>query len=664
MQFKKTFLFFLIFISSSIIPIFAQTPCKTIRNKQAIKNYNEAQIIFKTKPKEASDLLEEALRLEPKYYHAYYSLGLLNIQFSERAKEENNLKFVPGYLSTAELYFTKSINVCPQYNNYLAYFYLGQLQYNAANHAKSKENLAIFIEKNKNETQLLDEAKKMQQKSQTYLNLLNNPVPFNPVKVKDICTGADELLPLITPDGSYIFYTRRNMKGGEMQEELTLSKRITPSDSSLELFSKGNPMTSPFNDGRNMGGATITIDNQNFFITICEYQREGYTSMKNCDIYLTQYLNNNWTPLKKLDNPVNTAVFEGQPSITADGKILYFSSNREGGYGGYDIYRALKDNNGNWTIVHNLGPTINTKGDEKTPFIHSDGQTLYFSSNGYTGMGGFDIYYTTLLQNKWTDPKNIGYPINTTNDELGFIVGTNGRNFYFSLRNANNQGDWDIYTSEMPNDAKPQKVILVKGSIDDDNGNDVSNAKVELRNINTNKTTNGFVDETTGNYAVATIVNKTDDRFIMTVKKEGYVYQSKYINPFEKLFEPPTTINVKIAKIQANKPYRLDDVNFDFNSSQLTVPTIAILENLVSFLIENKTLNIEIQGHTDNIGDDDFNLDLSNQRAKAVASYLMKKGISSKRLTYKGFGETTPITTNATEQGRAINRRVEFVIKN
>jgi outer membrane protein OmpA-like peptidoglycan-associated protein len=642
--------------------------CLEIKNQDAIKLYQEALGKPTYKLKEALNLLDRAVQLQTNFVDAYYKHA--ELCYSNANKMFQDTVFINGddiYFKMAEKGFLKVIELCPSFNYYMANFYLGQFYFYTHQYVKADKYLTIFMEHNNEKEIHYRQAKDMHSKVKMYLHMINNPVPFNPKPLLYICTNNDEYLPLISPDEEYLFYSRRFKKNPntayeEYVEELDISTRNW-SDSSEIIFNEGTPMSAPFNDGRNQGGATITIDNMHMYITICEFERAEHTSFKNCDIFSTDNINGKWSPLHRLGKEINDVnTFEGMPSITADGKVLFFASAREGGYGGLDIYKSVRDNDGNWGKAENLGPVINTAGDDKTPFIHSDSQTLYFSTNGRFGMGGFDIYYSQYSgKGQWSDPKNMGYPINTDKDEVGMMVSTNGKQIFFSSRDYNKDGNWDIYTANLYEAARPKKVLFVKGKLTDDNGHEVTNAHVGLTNISSKEYTEGLVDEHSGKYAVA--VPAKDENYLLTVRKDDFFFNSKLINSTDKKFDPPTTVNMKISQMEENKAIRLENVRFETDSYKLDEISKANINLLIDFMKENPNIKIVLHGFTDNQGGPEYNDILSNNRVKEVKEYMCSQGISSGRISYKGFGEKQPVSDNLTKKGRALNRRVEFIVK-
>ena len=335
-------------------------------------------------------------------------------------------------------------------------------------------------------------------------------------------------------------------------------------------------------------------------------------------------------------------------------------SDRNGGNGGYDIYKSVKDETGVWSDPINLGAKINSPGNEKSPFIHPDGKTLYFSSSGLPGLGGYDIFFSRLKgDSAWTRPVNIGYPINSPDDEVGFFVSTDGTKGFFASNKFEGKGGWDLYSFDLYPEARPEKIMFLKGTVKSESEVEPIKAKILLKNVTTKITSEIPMDTTTGNYVTVAPFNND---YIMTVKKEGYVYETRYISQYDSAYKSPATLDVEIQPIELNKPYQINDIYFGFNSYDLTPESLPVLDQLIEFLRDNPSVSIEIQGHTDNIGNDADNQRLSEDRAQSVYNYLNKGSISPDRLTFKGYGETMPVADNATEAGRAKNRRTVFII--
>ncbi|NJO87589.1 MAG: hypothetical protein HC831_00465 [Chloroflexia bacterium] len=340
----------LLFFFASSTHLFSQRgDCAEIKNQSAIKLCNEALAKPSNKYREAIALLNQAIILQKDYVDAYYAIG--EISYSQAVKtafNSNDIGKIDNLYDKAEDNFLKVIELCPSFNYYSAFYYLGEFYYTTREFEKANGFFEIFLEHNNENSEHFNSALKMVKNIEYYLELLKNPVPFNPSPLKDVCTDNDEYLPLISPDEELLFYSRRykvnpNTAFEKYVEELVFSSRNWD-DSSTFKFVRGIPMGEPFNDGRNQGGATITIDNNHLFITICEYERANYTSFKNCDIFTSDNIKGIWSPLRRLGKEINGInSFEGNAKYNdADGKVLFFASAREGGYGGIDIYKSEK----------------------------------------------------------------------------------------------------------------------------------------------------------------------------------------------------------------------------------------------------------------------------------------------------------------------------------
>ncbi|MCD4664728.1 MAG: hypothetical protein K8R68_05600, partial [Bacteroidales bacterium] len=401
------------------------TPCPEYKNTRADKIYDKAIKAFRQRNyTEAIRQMNNVTDIEPDYVDAYYVLGLIYIKESRM-----NLK-------EARKYFLNVIEICPDYDIY-AYYHLARITYGAQEYGKTYHYISIFLEDvDKIRTdEDYNEAIGLQDFSKFYDDMLKHPVPFNPKPVPGISTEFDEYLPIISPDNEFALFTRK-IRAPARRDDLTprvsFQERFMFSSRHDGEFERGQIMPFPFNKHDNEGGATLTIDNKVLYYTLCKYTKD--LRYYNCDICFSEYKNGVWSEIESIGDNVNLSnTWESQPSITSDGKTLFFVSDREGGYGGYDIYKTFKNEKNKWSDPENIGPVINTPGNEKSPFIHTDSKTLYFSSDGLMGMGGYDIFYSKLNEDEtWSEPKNIGYPINSYDDDVGFFVSTDGHNGYFA----------------------------------------------------------------------------------------------------------------------------------------------------------------------------------------------------------------------------------------
>ena len=624
-------------------------------SKKAEKYFEKAKQ-YSFRGKESYQLLIDAVNEDESYAEALSVLAYLNSK-----KDPSNIQ----NKSRTKSYYEKTRVACPAYRNYEATFWLAKYYYNEQEYTQTGQLLDEYVANAKAQKGSdLKEAIVLKKRIDQFRKIFDNPVPFNPKKVEGASTNDDEYLPMLSPDNQFLFFTRKAMVDsksvfGEQEKELFVQSRKKYDGS----YSTGIPLPTPFNNGSYQGGSSISINNKLLFITIVEQVPTRGQLFSNGDIYYSEFFNGHWGELKSIGSHINgRGTWEGQPSISADNKMLYFASARgEENFGGMDIYKTERQANGSWGPAINLGPNINTKGNEKSPFMHSDSYTLYFSSDGHPGVGGQDIFFTHINEfGKFETPTNLGVPINTADDEHGFMVSTDGNFGYFSS-NLTKQG-LDIYNFELPGFAKPEEVVFVKGSVASKDPDAAQGMTIELKNMATNKVVQGVVDQESGEY-VAVIAAKESQDVMMMAKKNGYAFTSQYINSDKDIVGKPRRVApMEFNPIETGETYQINNINFATDSYDLSNQVMNILNEFILFLQDNPAVKVSIQGHTDNVGDPKKNLELSTNRAQAVNNYLILEGIDPSRLSYEGFGEKKPIASNQTEEGRAKNRRTEFVI--
>jgi outer membrane protein OmpA-like peptidoglycan-associated protein len=649
---------------------FAQD-CPKVKNKKAQKKYDQAlELLRYRKLSDATLLLNEVVADEPEFIKAWWVLGDIN------SRQTNRFRHPQAAIDA----YTEVILICPSYKDYYAYFYLANLYFETEQYAAAKKTYDAFIaaESDRIKPEHKTQAKYYSRHSAFYEGIFKNKVPFNPQVVKGVSTlSKDEFQPLISPDNEYIYFTRVVSEHGGVAtsggvhrssrkvERFCFAQRINGQ------FGKGDLLPYPFNQTNNEGSATLTINNKEMFFVKCETLPNRYY---NCDIYTSKFENGEWSDIKPLGRAINTdQSWESQPSISSDGKTLYFVSNRPHpkAVGGVDIYISRRGADGKWSPATPLPEPVNTEGDEKTPFIHTDSQTLYFSSSdredpvtyelfhGHLGLGGYDIFFTRKEKGVWTQPKNIGYPINSKRNDLGFTVSTDGRLGYFASNKFSSDSTYNILSFELYEEARPQKVLFIKGTVKDEKTQEVpKETSIEVKNLETKEITQIEVDAS-GDYAAALVF---DADFVMTAKKQDYSYVSRYISQIDQKFQQPSEMNFEIKPIEVGETYKIEDIFFDTDSDVLRPISKIVIESFYEFLIENPSIHIEIQGHTDDVGSNQYNMELSNRRAQSVYNELLRLGIDASRMTFKGYGETKPVASNQTEAGRQQNRRTVFQI--
>ena len=600
--------------------------------------------------REAERYLMRAVNLNEEYADALYLLAELMLRKKELLK--------------AEALYAKLYEVCPDYKPEVAYF-LGLMYLERGRLAEAITLIQTFLDNPERSFGLDEEAKQALVEAKLRQRLFNNPVDFDPQPVEEVSTPADEYLATISPDQRYLFFTRRSRKKQRrdgpaarvrMVEEFSRAQRLPNGK-----FSRGEPLASPFNQNFNEGGPSITADNTELYFTVCQ-NLDGY---RNCDIYYAEQDEfGYWTTPRSIGDHINRRdTWESQPSVSAEGKALYFASNRDGGYGELDLYVVERLPSGDWSKPRNLGPEINTKRNEKTPFIHSDSQTLYFTSDGHPGLGGFDVFYAKQLSDSlWDEPVNIGYPINGKNDDLGLFVSLDGRTAYFASNKINDQNGWDLFSFTLPVEARPQEVALISGTVKREGIESDTATRIQIRNLRTREVTEIKADAQTGRYAKVVNVDREPADLIVSVKKRGAAFSSRYISGDSLQSGGVSKAKLRLASLEVGREYTLNDIRFASNSYALDEVARRVIDEFVLYLKDNPGLSADIQGHTDNVGDDQSNLTLSRQRAKSVYDYVVSQGVDPQRLSHHGYGEQRPIESNASEKGRAQNRRTVFVV--
>ncbi|HMU45763.1 MAG TPA: OmpA family protein [Chitinophagaceae bacterium] len=476
----------------------------------------------------------------------------------------------------------------------------------------------------------------------------NKNYVFNPVNLgSTINTSESEYFPSLTIDGNELVFTRRVRN---FNEDFFYSHK---KDSAWDI---ARPMEGNVNTEQNEGAQNISQDGQWLVFTGCN-RPDGFGS---CDIYISYNTPEGWSDAINLGGKINSDQWESQPCLSPDKRDLYFASKRFGGYGGIDIYVSHMQANGKWGEPENLGPTVNTSGDESCPFIHADNQTLYFTSNGLQGYGGNDLFYVRKGPGGvWSQPVNLGYPINTINDEGTLFIAADGKTAYYASDKSDSKGGLDIYSFELREDVRPYKTLWVKGQVFDKKTTKGLPSSVELIDMTTRQQITKVQTDETGHYLITLPVGKD---YVFNVNRRGYLFYSD--NFFMQQRSPDSTYekNIPLQPIETNASIVLKNIFFDVNKYDIKPESETELDILVQLLNDNPELKIEISGHTDNVGKPSDNMVLSNNRAKAVVDYLISKNISSKRLIAKGYGETQPIADNNTEDGRALNRRTEMKI--
>jgi outer membrane protein OmpA-like peptidoglycan-associated protein len=472
---------------------------------------------------------------------------------------------------------------------------------------------------------------------------------FEPHNLGDsINSKVSEYYPTITIDGNKLIYTRRVNNFNEDFYE---------SDKTNGAWSKSISLPGNINTNQNEGAQNISQDGQWLIFTGCNFP-EGHGS---CDLYISYLTADGWSTPENLGDSINTESWESAPSLSPDKRDLYFSSRQPDGYGGSDLYVSHRLLNGRWSMPENLGPAINTIGDEGTPFIHADNQSLYFTSSGHPGYGGDDLFVTRKGPGgTWSKPENLGYPINTIENEGSLVISADGKTAYYASDRADSRGGLDLYSFEMREDIRPAPTTWVRGRVFDRKTNKGLPSSVLLTDLATRDVVSKLQTDETGNYLITLPKGKD---YAFNVRRRGYLFYSENFSlDKNQLADSAYQIDIPLQPLEANAAIVLKNIFFESNKYELKSESEAELNEVVQLMRENPTLRIQISGHTDNSGKATDNQGLSENRAKAVTNYLVAKGVPATRLIYKGYGDTQPIAENATPEGRAKNRRTELSV--
>ena len=623
-----------LFVVSSV---FAQYDASRI-NKKAIESYNRGlEHAQDGNFKEALKWLQESIQKDPNYLEAYLSLAGVYGQMKNREQSvefyEKAFRIDSNYTSDYRLPYAINLAGLGRFDQALntiqALLSKANLSANtrkAAEYRKKTFQFALDFERTN--------------RSRKYI--------FKPVNMgEEINSAESEYFPSIPVESDKLVFTRKlNRMNEDFYGSIKKDGRWTPS----------RPLPGNINTAQNEGAQSISQDATVLVFTGCN-RPDGYGG---CDIYLSYITKEGWSEAINMGSNINSEHWDSQPSLSPDKRSLYFASNRPGGFGGSDLYVSHLQLNGKWGKPENLGPQINTAGEETSPFIHADNQTLYFSSNTLPGYGEADLFLVRKINDgKWGAPENLGYPINTIDHEGTLFIAADGKTAYYASDRSDSKGGLDIYSFELREDIRPFKTLWVKGKVFDKNTKAGLPSAVELIDLATKQVISKVQTDETGNYLITLPVGKD---YAFNVNRRGYLFFSD--NYSFKNTAPDSTYvkNIPLQPIEANAAIVLKNIFFDVNKFDLKSESQVELDKVIQLLQENPTVRIQIEGHTDNVGTAADNLKLSENRARSVVSYIAGKGIDAKRLIAKGFGATKPVAENNNEENRAANRRTELKI--
>ncbi len=521
------------------------------------------------------------------------------------------------------------------------------------------KSLQLFLQKGIQYPEILPDAQKTIANCKFAIESMKNPRSFELMNMgSGINSEWDEYLAALTADDEQIVFTvKRPRDKGTVCAFCLNEEDLYSSHKSVGEWLPREELGAPVKSGYNEGAQCISPDGKYLLYTMCDAD----FGMGSCDLYWAKRIGDRWSRPRNFGAPVNTSSWESQPSMAADGMTVYFASSRPGGFGGMDIWKTTMTAEGEFSVPVNLGPAINTPGDDAAPFIHSDGRTLYFASNGRVGMGGYDLYYSTLqADGTWSEPVNMGYPINSPADEINVFINAHGTVAYIASDKDGGYGGLDLYSFELDDQLRPNPVTYIKGRVRDAFSGEPLSARIEMIDLNTKQLLTATTsDPQTGSYLACV---HTGGNILLNVSHPDYPFYSENFQ-IEKSYTElsPYLKDISLQPTDVGTVVTLKNVFFDFDRSELKPESFVELNKLADYLKKN-AIRIEIGGHTDDQGSEEYNDRLSENRAKAVYDYLIQKGIPAERLQYKGYGMRLPVADNSTEEGRAANRRTEFKI--
>lgn len=624
---------------------FAQQKDYSTHSKKAIAFFEESENYYiRRQYGPAVELLQKALDKDENFAEAHLRMMRIYSTVEDKAKVQYHARQVT---------FQETDN--PKFAE--AYYTLAAIAFDDGDYELAEKHITKLLALDVNQ-RIRAEGERMHANISFARTAIEHPIPINPKSLPSVVNKLPlQYFPVLTADQQSIIFTGRRGITPQYDEDLYISTKDNKGEwQSPKLISPN--ITSEFNEGT----CSISADGRTLIFTSCL----GRRVLGSCDLFISYKEGDEWSVPENMGNRVNSSAWESQPSLSADGKTLYFVSDRPGGRGMRDLYVSIRAEDGQWDKPKNLGPEINTPMDDVSPFIHVNGQTLYFASTGYPGFGGFDLYQAEKKGDKWTEPKNLGYPLNTHGDQVSLYMTADGSKGYYSLEKGRENID---YTSIIMEFDVPEAIRVknrsnfVKGIIRDAETKEVLSAKVELFDLDAQKREYTVQsDAVTGEYMM---VLTEGSEYALYVDKNDYLFESLTFNYNEdgnsqKL--EPIYIDIYLQPIKAGKETILNNIFFDTDQFVLKPKSKTELQKVIRFLQQNPDISIRINGHTDDVGTSSYNQQLSLNRAKAVYEYLAESGISSDRLDYKGFGETKPLTANDSEANRQKNRRIAFEV--
>ncbi len=607
------------------------------QSKNALKQYEKARVaISQNRDDDAIVLLDKALKSSP--------------DFADAAGLAGEIMAKKGKMPEANSYFRAAYEA--QQSPFMA-FRFGSLNYQKGLYSEALYFINFYLESDKQKEPYTLKAKNMQQSCLFAIEAIKNTKPFKSWNLgPNINTEAAEYFPGIMPDNRMLVFTRRAFEGPRQDENFFYSSK----DNRLQ-WERALPLPGKLNSPLNEGAQTVRADGKELIFVGCNRQ-DSYGS---CDLYVSIWLENEgWSVPKNLGDSLNTANWETQPCFSPDGNSLVFIRGKKLDGDGADIYISQRKSNGQWSKARKLPGSVNSLGRESSPFWHFDSQTLYFSSDGHLGMGGYDFFVSRKdSAGHWGEPKNLGHPINSFADEIGLSVGPDGKTAYYNTNLPGGYGEQDIYGFELLSEFRPMAIAFVKGRI-----RDAKTAKPLQANLKFTDLVNGesFLNTLSDVNGEFWAILPANHRYSLNVESPNYLFHSELFELKNQTADSALSLIVNLQALESGSVLVLKNVFFETASFELKNESSIELLQVVSMMKSNPKIKISVEGHTDSEGHAADNQKLSENRAKSVRQFLIKQGIEATRIQWKGFGQDRPIDDNSTELGRSRNRRTELRI--
>lgn len=620
--------------------VYGQMPLST-KNRKAIEHYTEADN-FRVRGQfsQAINLLQQAIQRDRNFVEAYYRLGIVYMSLKDFPKAIEN--------------FEKGLSLTNDIRKQRVFWYdLGESYFTIGEYDKAENTISSFLQAETQNRQRIQHARLLLDNIAFARENQRNASLYRQRPLSDTVNAfVMQYFPVLTADQQSLIFTRRLGNGPNEDEDLVISRKDARGRWTAPVSLSDN-----INSDLNEGTCTISADGRRLIFTSC-VGRKGFGS---CDLYESVKVGDTWSEPRNLGRNLNSADWESQPALSADGRTLYFVSDRRGGVGRRDIWVSHLDDNGEWTRARNVGKPVNTIYDEISPFIHANNRVLYFASNGLVGFGGYDIFFSERdSAGLWTAPKNMGSPINNHEDQFSLFITADGKKGYYSheeLREGYTRSR--IFEMDIPEEDRVRYVSnYVKGRVTDRVTGEPLGAAIELINLATHETESlVHADSVTGAYL---FVLTEGSEYALYVSMPGYLFRSLNFNYSEQEHMKPISLDVALDRAAEGTTAVLQNIFFDVDSYALHAKSRTELEKIRRFLEDNPGLRVEIGGHTDNSGSVTYNQQLSERRARSVYDYLVGVGIDARRLVPKGYGPSVPVADNSTVEGRSQNRRIEF----